>query len=655
MNILGRNSKRYLDVVDVTAESVTADQGTFKRLRVGDAPYDLPESKGSAGQVPVQQSDGTVLWGDVSDAGTAVREAEILDVFSNVNWNTGYIHRVDTATSANFLYVGLDNTARRSLFNSADPLPIVPTWSSSAAAVVGRSFAWIEVTLPPVASPLDSEFVMRVNGRFGGGAGTNSDLVPTAWIQLQANAAPTPDAVNPSGLFYLQSFQPTLLRQSSTNAFNKWLFSQQDVIIPSSYAGTSVRIGVSAYFTPGSILTPIGFHIQEVWKILVRNRGWSGVQPFITSHLNLTDIGTNTHASLDSHVASTSLHWDGTTKTMNSNENLYFGNVTAGILSPANSTLELFATNSIFLNGTVTVRIPANLRFQDAETVLSRTGVGALNVRSTNSLSVNTLTTTITTDQFFEGQAVQLNVLAGTSGGDGEMGLGSGSVTMDTRANDTFFATRWQPTNREVVRYTTGNDTYRISAPVRLGASAPTDYALPTARALGAKYVMADLLGNGTATWSSLASVTGGYFYGDAYFQSNATPTTFGAINTYTPVLGTMVANLTSSFSLQGNALRNDSAVTRTYKIDVSGSIIAGGNNDEIYQLAVYVGGVLATSSQVRTKLDNVANSYPINFALACLSTVAPTNLVQVYARNTISTQSLLVIDLSLTVVNVSL
>jgi hypothetical protein len=339
---------------------------------------------------------------------------------------------------------------------------------------------------------------------------------------------------------------------------------------------------------------------------------------------------------------------------MNSDENLYFGNVTAGILSPANSTLELFATNSIFLNGTVTVRIPANLRFQDAETVLSRTGVGALDVRATNSLSVNTLTTTITTDQFFEGQAVQLNVLAGTTGGDGELGLGSGSVTMDTRANDTFFATRWAPSNREVVRYTTGNDTYRISAPVRLGAAAPTDYALPTARAAAAKYVMADVAGTGTSTWAPISSVAEFYF-GEAYFQGNATPTVFGAINTYTPVLGTMLQGITALFSRQGNALRNDSLVSRAYKIDVSGSFIAGGNADEIYQVAVFVGGVLVPSSQVRTKLDNVANSYPINFALSALVFVAPTNLVQVYARNTISTQSLLVIDLSLNVVSISL
>ena len=56
MNILGKNSKRYLDVVDVDAE-----QGTFKRMRIGDPYYDMPESKGAPGQVPVMQGDSSVL------------------------------------------------------------------------------------------------------------------------------------------------------------------------------------------------------------------------------------------------------------------------------------------------------------------------------------------------------------------------------------------------------------------------------------------------------------------------------------------------------------------------------------------------------------------------------------------------------------------
>lgn len=607
MDVLGRqldSRKRKLDVDDLSA----------KRLRVGVSPtsYSFPEEKGDAGQILVQQSDGTLDFETPSSAGNAVLENVLVNPMEPWSFNTP----IQSNTSQNRFQYALDPMLGHNvLFNDTPALP--GSWNANALA--GSCFIFFTVEVPAI-NISDSSIVLRLWAQIGGiNSGDWSaaqDSCVCVWVQQDGDPLPAPDDGYPQlaakFIYINQRLEPT---GNKTNLFNAEPSIQSNLYeVPISgefWGGKVVRVGLwfKSSAAAATLSTPQGAKVYQM-ELITRSRGngVASLPPALISHTLLQNIGTNTHPQLDSHVASTALHWNNLSKTLNSNQSMLFGDANASVVSPVSGTLQLAASNSILLNGVVNV--PSNLSIGNLP--------GADYVEQQRSAQYYYL-------MWRNGFILTPMIIWDLVGGLAQH----------------FYASEFA-----------GLCQFNQSA--RFG-SVGTDYLLPTTRAAAPKYILADLLGNGTATWESLAAVTGGYFYGDAYFQSNATPTLFGAINAYVPVLGVMVANLTSSFSLQGNALRNDSSLTRTYKIDVSGSFISGGNNDEIYQVAVYVGGVLVPSSQIRCKLDNVANNYPITFALACLANVAPTNLVQVFARNTVSTQSLLVIDLSLTVVNISL
>ena len=57
-------------------------------------------------------------------------------------------------------------------------------------------------------------------------------------------------------------------------------------------------------------------------KMLLRSNGADEVKWSLYDHADLQNVGTNTHAQIDSHISSSALHWNGLTKTMNAGEQL---------------------------------------------------------------------------------------------------------------------------------------------------------------------------------------------------------------------------------------------------------------------------------------------------------------------------------------------
>jgi hypothetical protein len=185
-------------------------------------------------------------------------------------------------------------------------------------------------------------------------------------------------------------------------------------------------------------------------------------------------------------------------------------------------------------------------------------------------------------------------------------------------------------------------------APVSINDGA-NSFTLPQIRG-GALEVLADVSGSGVLTWEPLTSLKPPPAFGEAYFNDNATPTTFLGVDTYTNVVGTRVAGINENFTVGAQNIVYTANDNRIVKVDVSVSWQAGGVLDQVYELAVHVNDVICPAGQVRSVLDTSA-TFPRCASVSCFANVSLNDFIGVKVRNKESTQSALIIDMSINII----
>ena len=320
-----------------------AEQGDFKKLRVteelaiGVSPTDylLPIERGAAGDVLVQQANGTVDWDAVpSTPGNALLENVLVNVLNGPGFPvfSGFINSDSSLNRFQIPFSIPDN--RYYLLNDTPAIPFV--WNTRPFA--GNCFVYFTYTLPAVDT-LESSFILRSWGKVGGiisGDGTTTqDSSVCVWIQ-QDGLGPLPFTDDTFALLKNKSIEvidrlaPSGYRATDYgNGLGVGERLYETHIDPKSWAGKTVNIGYWFKSTLGAAreVETNGCMFSDIELILrTRGQGVASLPPSLISHTVLQDIGTNTHAQIDSHIADNGIHWDEKTKNLETGEQLRWNN-----------------------------------------------------------------------------------------------------------------------------------------------------------------------------------------------------------------------------------------------------------------------------------------------------------------------------------------
>ena len=182
-----------------------------------------------------------------------------------------------------------------------------------------------------------------------------------------------------------------------------------------------------------------------------------------------------------------------------------------------------------------------------------------------------------------------------------------------------------------------------ITSSARIGTGA-TSYQLPTANINVPGSTIFDNLGAGGLVFKPPA-------YSETYFIDNASPTSQTPTDTYIAVAGTRTTGLNTLFSPGGTLITYNGTYTRNFKVSCNVSWLAGGTSPEVYRLAIFKNGSVITSSQIGALLDDATNTWPRNATSECLVSLATNDTLEARVKNTESTQTVLVRDLNLNII----
>ena len=307
MNILGEVSgKRPLP------DELNVEETTTKKLKVGEEPlqYTFPEEKGEAGEILVQQADGSLLFDHPSSAGNSVTENVIIDPLNGLAMPAFTF--VSSITSGNRFTI-IQDSGRNVLINDY-PAQSPNVFSSNP--VDGQCFAYFTVDLPNVNISNGDQLIVRLNGIVGGRSRGDMSVIGSSfsrnvWVYIQqvGNPPPSNDDSDPWSKFIrcLDMLEPSSSDIEGFNNYNgkassKWYDLSIDA---KQWMGKQVYIGVAFKSAADQIGTTSfqGCSLSEV-KVMLRSYG-SGmvtIPPTLINHQDLQGVGVLDHATIDSYL-----------------------------------------------------------------------------------------------------------------------------------------------------------------------------------------------------------------------------------------------------------------------------------------------------------------------------------------------------------------
>ena len=333
MNVLGYPLSRK--------RKIETDEVVTKRLKIGVDPnaYTFPEQKGVAGEVLVQQSDGTVEWDALASAtGNSLSLVVLENPLTPLNLFT---FSGKSNLSGNIFRRQVDPpTGEWALLTTEQVLP-VPAWDPQP--VFGSCYAWFPFSVPPIVDFDNNELSLILFGKVGGqptppdvdALAQDSGVVVLIW---EAGVAFDPAFDNSmailsaKGIRVITKLEPT--GWHSTGSSNEDVWTERTTLPPISidlrkWQGKNVNIGFGFESRENNLLTiqKQGCYLTKIEVVLTsRGDGVPNLPPSLISHTVLQDIGTNTHAQIDSHMADNGIHWDEKTKNLETGEQLRWNN-----------------------------------------------------------------------------------------------------------------------------------------------------------------------------------------------------------------------------------------------------------------------------------------------------------------------------------------